>query len=142
MSAVEIVVPGQPRGKGRPRFARAGFGVRTYTDAKTASYENLVKLAAAESMRGREPFAGPVRVDMLARMSVPASWSKRRQAEALADRVLPTGKPDADNLVKVLDALNGVVWRDDAQVVELAMRKCYSTAPAMLIRVESVEGGE
>lgn len=139
MTWIQIEVPGQPRGKGRPRFARVGVGVRTYTDAKTASYENLVRLAASQSMAGRAPLAGPVHVSVNAWMSVPTSWSKRRREDALRGVVRPTTKPDADNLVKVLDALNGIVWRDDSQVVQLTVGKHYSATPSMVIVVEGSE---
>lgn len=135
---VQVYVPGQPRGKGRPRFARVGGGVRTYTDAKTASYEAVLRLAGAQAMQGMAPLEGALRVSVNAWMRVPASWSKRKQADALAFRLWPTAKPDADNLVKTLDALNGIVWRDDAQIVEMTVRKVYAGTPALVINVESL----
>lgn len=39
----EIVIKGEPVGKGRPKFARQGNYVKTYTPEKTVEYENLIK---------------------------------------------------------------------------------------------------
>jgi Holliday junction resolvase RusA-like endonuclease len=58
---------------------------------------------------------------------------------ALGGEVLPTAKPDADNVVKaIFDGLNGVLWRDDVQVVDLRVRKRYSAAPAVRVEVWAV----
>ncbi|MBQ2175307.1 MAG: RusA family crossover junction endodeoxyribonuclease, partial [Alphaproteobacteria bacterium] len=39
-----------------------------------------------------------------------------------------TVKPDLDNLTKaLLDALNDIAWHDDAQIVDLQIRKEYTT---------------
>ena len=58
MSALSFTVPGAPRGKGRPRFFRRGPGIGTFTDDKTAAYENLVALAASQAHAGAEPLDG------------------------------------------------------------------------------------
>lgn len=68
-------------------------------------------------------------------MPIPKSWPKKRRADALAGRVAPTGKPDVDNLLKTVDALNGVVWADDAQVADARVRKVFSEKPALNIRI-------
>lgn len=135
---VSFVVPGPPRGKGRPRFGRAGrFGrfVRAYTDPKTRAYEDEVRFWASRAMGSRTVLGGPVRAEVLATMPMPKSWSKANRANALSGALRPVVKPDADNLAKVLDALNGVVWRDDAQVVELVVRKVYGAEPSLIVEV-------
>ena len=49
---------------------------------------------------------------------------------------MPTGRPDLDNLIKALtDACNGIVWRDDAQIVRLMAEKRYSEQPGASISV-------
>lgn len=141
--SVTVVLRGEPRGKGRPRFrvvtpaGKPSF-VNTYTDTATRDYENALRLAAKVVMAGRALFEGPVLVKVIARMSVPASWPVRRQRDALAQIVRPTGKPDADNFLKVIDSLNGVVWNDDSQVVSAFVSKVYSTDPALLIEVRGL----
>jgi Holliday junction resolvase RusA-like endonuclease len=132
MIALAFTVPGVVRGKGRPRFVRATG--RTYTDAQTASYENLVKLCALQAVRElglAEPLDAPVCVTMTARLAPAASASRKARAAMLSGEVPPAKKPDADNLAKILDGLNGVAWNDDAQVVSLFIRKIYAETPGL-----------
>lgn len=139
---VTIHLPGPPRGKGRPRFRMMKLGAqmigKTYTDEKTRSYETLLREAAQAVMGDRPLLDGPLRMTMDARFAVPASWSKKKQARALAGEIRPTGKPDFDNLAKVLDALNGVVWRDDSLIVSGSIDKSYSDRPGLTITVEAI----
>jgi len=75
-------------------------------------------------------------VTMYIDCQVPASWSARRQRLAIAGGLMPTTKPDKDNVIKaVYDGCNGVVWRDDVQVVDGVQRKRYSATPG--VRVEA-----
>jgi Holliday junction resolvase RusA-like endonuclease len=130
-----IVLPGVPRGKGRPRISTKGGFPRAYTDAKTRSYETLLRDAGATAMAGSPVLEGPLTVNVEARFPVPASWSRRKRAAALAGELRPTGRPDMDNVVKTLDALNWVVWKDDAQIVTMRVFKRYSEEPALKITV-------
>lgn len=138
-TGVHFFVPGKPQGKGRPRAVARGKFVRMYTPEKTASYESTVALAASQAMAGRALFAGAVSVVMQIALPIPASWSKKKQAQAAADQLLPTTKPDADNTVKaVFDAINGVVWGDDTQVVDLLVRKRYHARPGVSVIVAPI----
>ncbi|MBN9127550.1 MAG: RusA family crossover junction endodeoxyribonuclease, partial [Nitrosospira sp.] len=111
---IQFTIPGVPIGKGRPRFARRGNFVATYTPEKTASYENLVKLVAAEAMQGRAVIDGAVSVWIGLYVTPPASWSQKKQRTALNGGIFPTSKPDLDNSAKLtLDACNEIVWKDD-----------------------------
>lgn len=133
---VSFHIPGQPSGKGRPRFARRGAFVATYTDSKTASYENLVKLAASQAMGGRDLIDVPVSVVVGMYHQIPKSWSKKKKNGALSGAILPAVKCDMDNCIKaVFDALNGVVWVDDVQVVELKSIKRYDNIPRVEVTV-------
>jgi len=133
-------VPGTPVPKGRPRFARRGNFVSAYTDDKTASYENLVKVKAEQAMRGVALFEGPVFVTVSLYVTPPASWSQKKQRAALAGEVMPTSKPDIDNVVKgIFDAINDVVWRDDKQVVTLAVSKRYHERACAVVRVTRLQ---
>jgi Holliday junction resolvase RusA-like endonuclease len=137
---VSFVVPGKPVGKGRPRAGRSFAGhVRLYTPEKTVSYESTVRLFGAQAMAGRSPIEGPVSLEMLIEYDVPASWSKKKRDAALAGDIRPTAKPDCDNVVKAIgDALNGVVWKDDVQVVELRAEKRYAAAPGVYVCVKEM----
>lgn len=133
---IAFEIPGPPVGKGRPRASRTGNSVRMFTPEKTASYESMVKLAAHRAMAGAAPMAFPVALSLVVMHAIPKSWSKRKQDAALAGTERPTTKPDADNVAKAIaDACNGVVWVDDAQVVELHVSKRYSSAPGVMVEV-------
>jgi len=133
-----FTIPGAPRGKGRPKFARRGDFVMTYTDDKTSSYENLVTLACREVMAGRPPIEGPVWLQVNATFAIPASASKGKKLEMIMGRVVPTKKPDLDNIVKaVLDGLNTVAFVDDAQVTHISAAKNYGHQPGVWVRVEA-----
>ena len=135
MSIIAFTIPGQPVAKGRPRACIRGGKVATYTPDNTARYENLVKLAAQEAMKGLPPIAGAVALEVKVFLAVPASWPKKKQAEAVAGTVRPSGRPDADNLLKsVADGMNGVVFADDAQVTSCLVQKRYDTAHRVEVR--------
>jgi Holliday junction resolvase RusA-like endonuclease len=137
---INFVVPGQPVGKGRPKFARRGNFMTAYTPEKTASYENLVKVKAQEAMQERALVEGAVSVEIKLHVMIPESWSKKKQQAAISHHVLPTSKPDADNVIKgIFDALNGIVWRDDKQVVDLTVVKRYALTAQAEVKVRSVE---
>lgn len=135
--SVSFSVPGVPHGKGRPRFARRGSFVNAYTDAKTASYENLVKVLAMQAMGDKEPIPDPVHVYINISICPPASWSNKKRDLALRSDIYPTGKPDIDNVAKgILDAMNGVVYLDDKQVVSLQVKKSYEPMDQVFVGVE------
>lgn len=136
MTGVSFTVPGEPIGKGRPRATTRAGHAALYTPKKTANYESLIAHAAHQAMAGAAPVEFACQVQLSITVGVPASWSKKKQAAALAGQVLPTKKPDTDNVVKaVFDGMNGVVWRDDVQAVDLFVRKRYGVAPCVFVRV-------
>jgi Holliday junction resolvase RusA-like endonuclease len=140
INVIAFCVPGEPQGKGRPRATTINGMARLYTPKKTASYEGLVAHAAQQAMRGAVPFDRPCRIELDVLCTVPASWSAKKRAQALAGAIRPTKKPDADNVLKaVCDGMNGVVWRDDVQVVEWSGRKLYAETPGVNVRVACLE---
>jgi Holliday junction resolvase RusA-like endonuclease len=133
---IRVVIPGQPVGKGRPRIGKVGQHARMFTPSKTANYESLVALSAQQAMQGRAPLDVPVTMTMRIECQVPASWSAKKQRQAINAEIRPGTKPDADNVIKaVCDGFNGVLWRDDALVCELHMRKLYSATPQVIVEV-------
>jgi Holliday junction resolvase RusA-like endonuclease len=136
---VAFTVPGTPVGKGRPKFARRGNYVTTYTPEKTASYENLVKVKAEQAMIGRQMIEGPVEVSIRLIVTPPASWSQRKQRDALEGRIFPTSKPDIDNVVKgIFDACNEIVWKDDKQAVDVRVVKRYGAVARAAVEVRAL----
>ena len=136
---VSFTIDGTPHGKGRPRFRRFGNFVSTYTDAKTKTYETLVKEAAKQAMGSSPPIEGPVRFDCLIKLPVPKSYSKKRSEACLSGSEWPTKKPDWDNVAKsVADAMNDIVFVDDTQIVIARIVKRYSADAGVDVRVSEV----
>lgn len=138
---MQFFIAGTVIGKGRPRAGRGPSGhVRLYTPEKTASWENLVGWTAAQAMAGRALLEGPLKCLLSIEVGVPASWSMKKSTAALLGQVRPTTKPDLDNSAKaILDAMNGVVFKDDVQVVMLVVSKCYSAKPGVWVTVEQLD---
>jgi len=131
MTTITFTVPGAPRGKGRPRFARRGAHVTTYTDDQTAAYENLVRLAYVAA-GGTLHEGCEVHVNIHAMFPIPKSFSKAKRAKAIAWEIAPQTKPDIDNVCKsVLDGCNGVAYADDKQVTRLQIEKLYDEQPRL-----------
>ena len=106
-----------------------------YTPTKTRQYEKAVALQVKRQLQGREPIQGPVAVELEFWLPIPRSWSKRKQGQARDHEILPTTKPDLDNLTKaVVDACNGLVWMDDSQIVQETARKTYGDPPRIVLR--------
>lgn len=132
MVALAFTVPGEPRGKGRPRIVKIGGFSRMATDSKTASYENLVALAAREALGGRPMLDGPLNLHITVRLCPAASASRRARLAMLAGAISPTKKPDLDNVIKaVLDGCNAVAFRDDVLVTQISAAKVYATSPGV-----------
>ena len=130
---VTIVIAGEPVAKARPRLTRRGIA---YTPAHTRKYEAHARLAAQLAMGDRPPIEAPVRLELVAELPIPVSWSGRRRALAITGDLLPTSCPDVDNYIKAgLDSLNEIVVRDDSQVVEITARKRFSVAPKLVMTV-------
>ena len=139
-TAVDFTVQGAPQGKARPRVTRHG----TYTPAKTKAYEQAVQLAYMMQAQGCTfPADAALMVVIDAYYPIPKSASKSKRQKMLDGCIRPTVKPDADNVAKAIcDALNGEAWRDDAQIVNLIVRKWYSEKPRVDVQIRTVSSDE
>jgi Holliday junction resolvase RusA-like endonuclease len=139
MIQVQYSVPGEPRGKGRPRFAKRGNFVKTYTDAKTVSYEDQIRFYALKAMGDSKVIEGAVRVFVSIRMAVPKSYSNKRREACLNGLDKPLKKPDWDNVAKsICDAMNGIIYVDDTQIVEAHITKQYAQQAEVVVLVQEV----
>ncbi len=119
-----ITIPGLLRAKGR-----------TFTDAKTVQAERHIQHHAIEQI-GKPCLTGPLHVSLTINIAPPPSWSRKKTAEALAGRILPTSRPDIDNQMKTAaDALNGIAWKDDAQIVDATLSRRYGPESMTVIEV-------
>lgn len=125
---VTFRVEATPVGKGRPKFARRGNFVSTYTPTKTREYEDLIRDAAKQAMGTNEPLKTPVAAYIYITVPIPQSYPKSRSKACLEGLERPCKKPDIDNIVKAyLDSMNEIVYEDDTQVVSLHSTKVYGT---------------
>lgn len=139
MKLLEFTIPGRPQA-----WQRAGRNNRTgvtFTPKETARYENLVKHMAAQAMGPHPPLEGPLRLEVLIDLEPPRSWSEKRKREAVSGEIRATKKPDLSNLAKgIEDAMNGIVYRDDSQIVELVVTKDYADKPQVTVTVLNAGG--
>lgn len=132
---VRFTVPGEPKGKGRPRMTKTGH---TYTPQDTVLYENLVKLEYLQQC-GKAKFDSKTPVDMriTAYFAIPKSTSKSKRQAMLDHKIRPIKKPDSSNILKAVeDALNGIAYADDAQIVDTQMRRFYSNEPRVVVTLQ------
>lgn len=139
----KFTVHGEPQGKGRPRFSTVAGHVKARTPDQTVVYENLIKTEFLGQC-GRMKFSDEAMLDVriFAYYAVPKSASKKKRAAMLSHKIRPTKKPDFDNIGKVVcDSLNGIAYRDDAQIVDSMVRKFYGETPMVVITIQEY-GGE
>lgn len=138
--AVMFHVPGKPQGKARARTfydGRVGRSI-SVTPGHTILYENLIKEMYLQAAGGIQEERGiPILLRIIARFEPPKSASKKEKLAMLDGRVFPLKKPDIDNIVKVVaDALNGVAYHDDTQIVQVIAKKVYSALDGLDVTVE------
>ena len=143
-NGIKFTVMGTPVAKGRPKFARRGNFVSTYTPKKTVSYENLVQLSFMQSAgTDFKPFDCPLMVRVMAYFPRPKGHFGSGKNEGVLKKSAPvmmTTKPDVDNVAKAcIDALNGIAFTDDKLIVHLQAAKCYSALPCCEIEICEVE---
>lgn len=129
----EIIIPGKPIAKNRPRFARRGNAVVAYSSQETEEgrHMNFIRAKFAH-----EPLDGPLTLEAEFYFAPPASASKKRR-EAMLNGTEPCTNPkDVDNLLKfIMDASNGILWHDDRQVVRLSGFKAYGERDQTVLRL-------
>ena len=134
---VTFKVDANPVGKQRARYVKRGNFVQTYTPDKTRNYETLIKAAAIEAMGASEPLETPINLYLYIRAPIPKSLSKKRLEACLNGLEKPIKKPDASNVLKsVEDAMNGVVYKDDSQIINIHVTKVYCSVSGIDVCVK------
>ena len=140
---IVLELDGEPRGKGRPRSRVAWTKdykpfVAVYTDVETRAYEDALAWAAKAAYRGK-PLSGALCIAVTAFMGVPKSWSAKKRDAALVGAIRPVGTPDFDNISKVIDALHGIIFENDSQIVDARVIKLYDERPRLRIEVSPLD---
>lgn len=127
---------GKPVAKARPRITKQGFA---YTPQKTVNYENLVRYTFQSEFPNHKPFEGYIEASIKAVFEIPKSYTKKKTKELLEGCNNYDHKPDTDNLAKIiLDSLNGIAYKDDAQVTILHINKEYGEQAKVIVELKEL----
>lgn len=129
LNTITIIIPGIPVAKQRPRFSKFG----TYDKQK--DIKELYRLSILPQLpRNFKVFSIPISVHLIFEMPIPKSISKKKSQALIGSPHVK--KPDIDNLYKMLDAFNGVLWIDDSIIYKVTMEKVYSENPKTNLIIE------
>ena len=121
----------------RPRVSSRPY-VRVYDPPKVKSFKSLLRSLAVNQYT-RPPLLGPLSVSLTFYRPVQKSISQTEREQRLSNRSKPVVKPDTDNYIKsTLDALNGILWHDDSQIVKITAEKRYSDHPKITVSVKPI----
>lgn len=133
---MKLVFEIEPVEQARPRATRMGRGIRLYDPKKVSVYKKQLAMMCQFQYK-QAPLTGPLMVELNFFRHVQASLSKKERALRLSGSHRPVVKPDTDNYIKsTLDGLNGLLWEDDNQIVDLVAHKYYSDKPRVEIEVK------
>lgn len=133
---IHLTIPGEPMGKQRPRWGKWG----TYTPMATVNYETYIKELFVIEHPDFKPMEGPLKIQLIAWLAIPASASKKRKTQMKDNQILPTKRPDVDNITKIfLDALQGIAFKNDSQVIDVSASKYYSSQPRLEVIIEEIK---
>lgn len=124
---LNFTIKGKVKAKQSVKFGRNGI---KYTPKDMVEYANLVRMSfinAYPDWHACNFEDKPLKVEIDVCMPIPKSYSKKKTEQALTNEIRPTVKPDCDNIAKnINDALNGIAYPDDKQIVSLIVNKYYS----------------
>ena len=136
----KIFIPLETKGQARPRHMTTKSGMSITYKAKAQRLDEQKLIAAIQQERPPERLPGPLRLDLVAVLPVPASWSKKRREGALGGLERPTKRPDASNILKNLeDVLQGIVFEDDKNIVDVSVSKIYGDKPGYQITLTEMQ---
>lgn len=139
MASIRIYIDGVPGRKERPQFARTKSGVRTFSRPKTIAYEARLKDAGKKAWPWA-PSNQPVKLEITAVFPIAESWPKWRRALAALGKLWHVGRPDIDNVIKVVcDGLNETIWKDDGQVCWIVAKKFYGATTGVWVTIDFLD---
>lgn len=131
-----LTIPGEPVSKGRPRMTKSGH---VYTPQRTVDYERWVQtLFHAEY--GSPKLEGPILLQLDLYFGIPKSRSKGTRERMRQGLERPCKRPDIDNCMKTMcDALNGIAYKDDSQIVAAVIQKFWADEPRAVVTIEELD---
>jgi Holliday junction resolvase RusA-like endonuclease len=143
MDTLVVVIPGDPVPQARPRFTIKKGKVIVYDTKACKAWKRMAAYAMWQEAKeeGFEMATGPVEVHISAMFRAPQSKPKKAPVTHHTKR-----NGDIDNIAKiVLDAGNGVLWKDDAKVCHLYASKSVAmrdVEPMVTVTVKKLEEGK
>lgn len=140
---IEFDINGKVKAKQSVKFANIGGFMKKYTPGDIKEYANWVRLCFMseypawniETFKDKQ-----LKAEINVYMPIPKSFSKKKHEQALQGLIRPTVKPDCDNIAKnINDALNGIVYPDDKQIVSLTINKFYSMTAYVNVTIDDME---
>ncbi|MBQ8809485.1 MAG: RusA family crossover junction endodeoxyribonuclease [Bacteroidales bacterium] len=137
---LRFIIPGEPHGQSRPRFTQVNGHVHTYDAEESRNYKAYVKMIAQTEAKEQgwkiaDNDEG-IGVNVYAYMGIPQSKGRKFRTGVHKGIVRPTKKPDVDNIFKaVTDALNGLLFKDDKQIIHARVEKWYDDEPRVEVEV-------
>lgn len=129
---------GTPQPQPRPRAYRRGHAVGVYNPPTADAWKVRVAVGAKDIID--RPMGGPLKVALWFKMPRPASHINKQGKPRSSAPAWHAQRPDTDNLAKaVLDAMNGIAFRDDSQIVELIVGKEWASSADQAGCVISIE---
>ena len=136
---IKFTAPGPPKGKQRQRICRINELSVTYIPKQTMEYEKLIRASYDAVSKVQFQKDKPLEISILAPFPIPQRASKKLKKLILNDEILPTKRPDSDNIIKIiLDALNEVCYHDDSQVCRVYFEKMYAEIPETKIIIKEI----
>ena len=134
-------IPGDAQAQGRPRAGKTKRGkVVMYDPKESRDYKSYVRLIASQH-RPKSPLEGQLEVFIKIYRRMPKSITKKRRQAVIEGIHRPITKPDLTNIAKgIEDALNGIIYKDDSQIVDLHISKYYSDRPRVEVQIKELEG--
>ena len=140
MNQVQITIRGQPQAKKRHRMTKTGHTYNPQSEVEAA-----IRWEMRQQLDGHEAFPGPCSLSIEAIFPRPKShFGTGRNAGTLKASAphYHTVKPDCDNITKIYaDCMNGLVFRDDRQIVKAVCVKHYGDSPRVTITATQYKGG-
>jgi len=151
-SEITVTIPGKPVAKGRHRTSQAKLGFdragkpyviqgHPFTPKTTREWEKAAKWYIKSSFQGGGPIMGAIALSAVIVFEVPVSWPKWKREAALEGVIVPTAKPDLDNVIKAIkDAVNDLGWQDDSYVTRSSEVKQYGKNAGIFLRINKIPG--
>lgn len=125
---IHFTVYGKPEPAGSKRHV--GNGRIIDSNPKAAEWKQQIADVAGSSMNGAELLEGPIALTLVFHLTRPKSHYGKKGLRPSAPQH-PAVRPDTTKLVRAVeDALTGIIYRDDAQIVQQLCRKDYTEGAA------------